>query len=125
MTIEKERPIYKIEDLKLKYDRNKFTYMLIPRITADKPDGLYEIEMDPIPLNVNSYSFDIKTELDECALAFEGPYKSYINLGFGYLPLPAGYTIKRKLLYSKEKEMTLEEIEKALGHKIKIVSEHK
>lgn len=45
-----------------------------------------------------------------------------VDLGFGYLE---NAKIETKIIKEKEKEMTIEEIEKALGHKIKIVGEQK
>lgn len=47
------------------------------------------------------------------------------DLGFGMMPLRAGkdgHYFTSKVLKTKTQEMTLEEIEKKLGHKVKLVS---
>lgn len=54
--------------------------------------------------------------------------RTHIDLGFGYMPLEYGEVEGQRRLYSEKvlkenvTEMTLDEIEKKLGHKIKIVN---
>lgn len=49
-------------------------------------------------------------------------YDRYINLGFGNLRCTPETVVETKLVHSTTKKMTIKEIEKALGHKVEIVS---
>ena len=52
--------------------------------------------------------------------------EAFINLGFGDLKLirsNSGHVLTETIIEHKTKEMTLSEIEKKLGHKIKIITE--
>lgn len=52
--------------------------------------------------------------------------KPAVDFGFGELPLAAdknGYNYTNKLVENKTRELTIAEIEKKLGYKIKIVNE--
>ena len=47
----------------------------------------------------------------------------HVNIGYGKINLSENTTFKDKIVKYAEKEMTIEEIEKKLGHKVKIVGE--
>lgn len=63
--------------------------------------------------------------------SYDSKCYAQVNIGFGYLPLDfatvdgADIMFKDTILEEKYTEMTMDEIEKQLGYKVKIVSEKK
>ena len=47
----------------------------------------------------------------------------HVNIGYGKINLSGNTIFEDKIVKYAEKEMTIEEIEKKLGHKVKIVGE--
>ena len=95
-------------------------YYLSAKYRVENEKSVREIDIPKISLGVMPDYLSIKQEGD-------GPYKDIrANLGFGWLPLePSGRMnayFTETVLEEKTHEMTLEEIEKKLGYKVKIVS---
>lgn len=111
----------KLKSVKLK-NHGMFGYCLDITYIVDSPFSTEEINIPCVKLPISEKRFAIREDqgaflnrfyadigFDECVLCEE----------FGKPP----YTIKT--IQEKTKEMTLEEIEKKLGHKVKIVSDKK
>ena len=67
----------------------------------------------PLPLYFNPINIETK---------FEFHHGRIIDVGYGDVVLFKDSTVKDRIINYTEKEMTIEEIEKRLGHKVKIVS---
>lgn len=113
-----------VKDVKLV--RNDNDYALDITYIADAPDRVEELHIPRVVLPINPERVRISETIDD---HFCGPYcpPAHIfraDLGFGSMPIElhdgAAFTIKT--IKEKTKEMTLEEIEKKLGHKVKIIS---
>lgn len=100
-------------------------YYLAATYRVEDEHAIREIDIPKIRLGLDAKRVSIRSEHD--------PYAchrvSYANLGFGELPLDFAvnkdghaYLYTEKILEEKYTEMTLDEIEKKLGHKIKIVN---
>lgn len=78
--------------------------------------GVYSVI---VPLNVDPHALCVRYEpllLED--KTFINTHGAEIDIGFGYLP---NANIKYTRLHQKTKEMTIEEIEERLGHKVKII----
>lgn len=77
-----------------------------------------------LPLNTKCINFDRYDDVYHIL----PEWNYFVDLGFGemrLLPDKDGLAFRIKTIEEKTKEMTLEEIEKKLGHKVKIVSKEK
>lgn len=111
-------PAYRLKDLQLHKDPQWESYYLSAVYTSDEQDGLYEIRIPRIELPVRFGMPDIIISM-ACGCEVERT----IDLGFGELTMPKPFI--KKLIKSKVREMTMADIEKELGCKVKIVSEDK
>lgn len=109
----------KLTELALHKDSER--YYLSAKYMVEDKHSIRELDLPKIKLNVVPGHVAIKQMND-------GPYGCVeADLGFGYLPLaPSGRNnayFTETVLEEKVHEMTLDEIEKKLGYKVKIVSE--
>ena len=115
---EKNRKV-SIKNIKLVKDGGG--YAIDVTYTIETPERIEELHIPRAKLFINPEKVSILAERD----FLYGDTGHVANLGFGNTPLRqvngVAYTIKT--IKEKTKEMTLEEIEKKLGHKVKIVSE--
>lgn len=106
-------------DLKL-YKENDLYYLDITfQIENDNYIEEVRIPKAELPASALTYYGDVNIRTNTIGI-------SYVDLGFGELCMHEssdGHRLTRTILEHKIKEMTLSEIEKKLGHKIKIVSE--
>lgn len=113
-----------VELTNLTLNQDDTGYFLSATFKVETEHSIREIDIPKIQLNINPYKVCIETEYS--------PYSKRempsINLGFGWLPLGRsdfeGHEVffTEKILEEKYTEMTLDEIEKKLGYKVKIVS---
>ena len=103
-------------------------YYLAATYRVEDDHAIREIEIPKIRLNLDEKRFRIDIENDPCACYKVGR----VDLGFGELPLDweknkdgLTYLFTDRVLHEKYTEMTLDEIEKKLGYKVKIVSKKK
>ena len=96
--------------------KNNVGYYLHARYQIEDEHSIREIDIPKIYLRVDPHYAAIKYEDD----------RAFADIGFGYVPLiPTGrdcHYFTETVIEEKTKEMTLEEIEKKLGHKVKIIS---
>ena len=110
---------------KFALEQDERGYYLAATYRVEDDHAIREIDIPKIRLSLDKKRFSIKLEHDPYACHRVG----YVNLGFGELPLDwdvtsdgQAYLYTDKILEEKYTEMTLDEIEKKLGHKIKIVN---
>ena len=112
-------------------------YYISAKYTVETDDLIKEVYVPKIKIpfmNSVSHGFDIN--FDHCwpdpVSIYPGPRSNaYINTGLGDLKLEYGnidgssgnYYFMEKIIEHKKRDMTVEEIEKKLGYKIRIVSE--
>lgn len=126
--------IERLENLVLHHDKKSNEYYLSAEYYAEDDKGIYKIEIPHIVLNVRTDRLPGVTEFlcdPPVAVSYAPPMRvREVDLGFGGLRLGTAkhsafgeryYTITT--IKEKTQELTLEEIEKRLGHKVKIVSE--
>lgn len=114
-----------LKDLSLHKEENSkwHTYYLTAVYEVENESGIYELTIPKIDLPVRNGIPDMTVEHN-----WYGEDHTEINLGFGDLELlhdsgrPAWFA---KCVKEKTHELTMAEIEKKLGYKIKIVSEKK
>lgn len=88
---------------------------------VETPEAVNEVNIPKIRLNINPHSFRIERRFEEL---FGGSVGCWADIGFGEKELLCKddyYFVERTVKF-KTKEMTLDEIEKKLGHKVKIVN---
>ena len=110
---------------KITLEKDDRGYYLAATYTIEDNHAIREINIPKIRLGLDNKRVSISVEHDPNAC-----YRvAYANLGFGELPLDwdvnqdgQTYLYTEKILEEKYTEMTIEEIEKKLGHKIKIVN---
>jgi hypothetical protein len=104
--------------------KDKKNYCLSAKFKVEDGHSIRELDIPKIRLNVNPKHVAIRSR----ELYYTGDRENVIDLGFGELPLEkvdidsesVYYT--EKILEEKYTEMTLDEIEKKLGYKVKIVN---
>lgn len=113
----------KLTNVILRKEYNSDEYTLDLTYTLDSPTMVQELHIPKvvIPLNTNLIKINRYDDFQCCHITQD----YFVDLGFGEMRLSpdvngAAFTIKT--VKEKTKEMTLEEIEKKLGHKVKIVS---
>ena len=108
-----------IEDVNISYNEELCSYVIdISYRHTDSEGHVDIISITDLPITIKNYA-----SIERGILTFNGYCDTTIDLGFGRLdfhPTLTRYETRR--VYTATKEMTLEEIEKKLGYKIKIVS---
>lgn len=96
-------------------------YYLDVTYTVETPEEIKEINIPKVMLGLNNHSFTITRRRDYVY----GLYHMFADIGLGNKDLldQKGDYFTEKLIETKTKEMTLDEIEKKLGHKVKIINE--
>lgn len=105
----------------VKKQYNTDIYELELRYTLDSPGKVQELHIPRAVLPMNTKLINIERRSNNPY----GPDDYVADLGFGkmrLLPDVDGAAFTITTIKEKTKEMTLEEIEKKLGHKVKIVS---
>ena len=109
----------KLMDVKLNKGNNRYFLTLTYQGKDDK-GNIHEKIFKHVPLPLYSYPRDISFYLST-------NYTQNVtdmDFGFGSISLfPNTFEVTDRIVEYATKEMTLEEIEKKLGHKIKIVTE--
>ena len=83
----------------------------------DRFGNIHEKVISGIPLPLYTNSRDIYSEL-----SVGNTTESYVDVGYGNVLIPHSCKVIDRIVEYATKEMTLEEIEKKLGHKVKIVN---
>ena len=108
-----------IKDVAINKIRNKYC-LCVTYEAIDRLDNVHEVIFNNLPLhitnNLNLVSFF------QQASAHSLPFTS-VDFGFGAITCSDEFAYTDKIVKYAAKEMTLEEIEEKLGHKIKIVSD--
>lgn len=110
----------KIEDNK-NYVGDNSRKRLVVTYEIERKDGTYRKIID-IPIYFSNFPDRIKCL--SCSSSFKG-YNYSINLGFGDIEgfaYDGDKMVKETLIKERVKEMTIEDIEKELGYKVKIVN---
>ncbi len=116
---------YNLVDLqlhKVELMKDVVTYYLSAVYRYETNCGVYEVDIPHIELPLWN-DFNMKNEF-----GYYGPCCHTINIGFGDLPMRSdkhGNMFYEKLIEEKIHDMTLDEIEKKLGYKVRVVSEKK
>ena len=114
----------KLESLDLYKDEENGCYYLKAVYSVEREDGFYEVTFPKILLNVNQTcgpSF-----ITECTNHYARRPDSFIDIGFGSALLrkdEGGHLYTEKLIKEKVHDVTLAEIEKKFGYKVRIVNE--
>ncbi len=109
-----------LTDLQLYQENNK--YYLSAKLLHEDKRGYYEMSIPKINLNISQ---DCEVNITSGCDCFGAPYRTVdVDLGFGRLYAKPfnnkGDHIVYTCLEEKVHEMTLDEIEKTLGYKIKL-----
>ena len=110
----------KVEDINISFNKDINSYVInISYRYTDREGNVDIISIRDLPITINPYpNFN-------SASVYYGCEKS-IDLGFGSLEFYPGVTsYETHRIHTVTKEMTIEEIEKKLGYKIKIVNNNK
>lgn len=114
-----------IELKKFELNKDDRGYYLSAAYRVEDKHSIREIDIPKIRLYLDNKRFTVKIENDPYLCHKVG----YVNLGFGEVPLDwdmnedgLTYLFTEKIIEEKCTEMTLDEIEKKLGHKVKIVN---
>lgn len=102
-------------------NKRKNEYLLCVTYEAiDELGNMHEVIFDNVPLHIfNKVNYvSINRELCDHLLP-----SVTVDLGFGEIYCLSDSSFTDKIVKYATKEMTLEEIEKKLGHKVKIVSD--
>ena len=115
----------KIELENLTLNEDKVGHYLTAKFKVEDAHSIREVDVPKIRLRIVPDKVSLRTSNDP----YWSTSSSYINMGFGDLPLEF---VKNKdgldilytesILEEKYTEMTMDEIEKKLGHKVKIVN---
>ena len=107
----------KVDLIDLTFGMDIVGYYLTPTYRIETKNTVSEIKIPKARLNVDHHGFTIKHHSEDG--------HDLCDFGLGPMPMNAdsnNYNYYEKLIETKTKEMTLEEIEKKLGHKVKIVN---
>ena len=110
-----------IEDINISYNKKLCSYVIdISYRHTDSEGNVDIISITDLPITINNYAsieHGISTFCGCCDTT------TTIDLGFGRLNFhPTLTRCETRRVYTATKEMTLEEIEKKLGYKIKVIS---
>ena len=107
-------------DVKLRKDES-LGYCIGVTYRIETPEQIREVRIPKIQLRINHHEFTMKTWYEE--YGFDTGVVA--DVGFGECEVcesQRGDYYTDTIIETKTKEMTLEEIEKKLGHKVKIVN---
>lgn len=107
-----------VKDAKLKKSMQGYSLDVI--YTIETPSEIQELHIPRLMLPIGHENVIINTDFDY----YGGPLCT-VDVGFGNLRVlesDDGKFFTLKTIETKTKEMTLEEIEKKLGHKVKIIN---
>ena len=114
-----------VELQRLELNKDDRGYYLSTTYIVEDKHSIREIDIPKIRLCVDRKRFGITLEHCPGLCSQQG----YINLGFGDMPIDYDFDsdgntfmYKETIVKEKHTEMTLDEIEKKLGYKIKIVN---
>ena len=120
----KGKNAYDVKMTEFDLHKDEDSYYLSAKFIVEDEYSIRELDVPKIRLNIDLDRVYIDTESD--------PYcfknMAWINLGFGRLPLDFTDFNGQRVLYTekileeKYTEMTMDEIEKKLGYKVKIVN---
>ena len=112
----------KLTELDL-YTNGTGGYFLSAKYMVEDKHSVRELHIPRIQLPISPSRVIIDTNIGDGAML-----EHHIDMGFGRLPLQETYRGGRHVLYTEKileekcTEMTLDEIENALGYKVKIVN---
>lgn len=112
---------YYLMDVKLNKEPNNGGYSLCLTYKGEDEHGnIHEKVLSgvPLPLYSNTRYFEYREEI-----GCYNPDRYFLDIGYGMLSVPKNFKTVDRIVEYACKEMTLEEIEKKLGHKVKIVAE--
>lgn len=108
-----------LKDLQLYKSDTYDQYYLSAIYTEENEHGVYEVTIPKIFLPINNH---------ELIIDDRSPQRLYIDLGFGECRMcldDNGNFYYKRVIEEKIHELTISDIEKKLGYKVKIVSESK
>lgn len=108
-----------LKNVELKNDSEKGYYLCVTYETKDKYDNIHEEIIDKVPLPLYTNPLCISSKK---TISFNQLEDTLMDIGYGDVHLFKDTKIIDKIVKYAEKEMTIEEIEKKLGHKVKIVN---
>lgn len=113
---------YDLKDVKLNKDDYGNYFLTLTYSGKDEFGNIHELVLDGVPLNL--YSTFNYVETKELPYSLDTFVEAKINVGFGDVNIYCkdNLTITDKIVEYAVKEMSIEEIEKKLGHKVKIVN---
>lgn len=114
----------RVELTNFNFTKDKDGYFLSAKFRVEDQHSVRELDIPKIRLRIDPDKVRLKSEVDHYSCKTD----MWIDLGFGYVPveytevdgLKVMYT--EKILEEKYTEMSLDEIEKKLGYKVKIVN---
>ena len=107
-----------VEDINISFNKDINSYVInVSYRHTDRVGNVDIISIRDLPITINPYPIvNRNVSCYEC--------ETSINLGFGSLDFYPGITSEEiRRIHIVTKEMTIDEIEKKLGYKIKIVKE--
>lgn len=106
-----------LTDVKLKKDSRGEYCLCVTYTTKDDHDNIHELVIDGVqlPIDKDPRYITIETEISAHP-------SSFIDTGCGRVKLSVDAKFVDRIVEYSTKEMTIEEIEKKLGHKIRIVN---
>ena len=109
-----------VEDINISFNKDINSYVInVSYRRTDREGNVDIISIRDLPITIMPYP-DVNRNISYCGC------ETSINLGFGSLDFYPGITSEEiRRIHTVTKEMTIEEIEKKLGYKIKIVSNNK
>ena len=109
-----------VENINISFNKNINSYVInVSYRCTDREGNVDILSIRDLPINIAPY-LDINRNTTYCG------FETSVNLGFGSLDFYPGVTsYETRRIHTVTKEMTIEEIEKKLGYKVKIVSKEK
>lgn len=106
-----------VEDINISFNQDINSYVIdVSYRRTDREGNVDIINIRDLPITITPYP-DINRNISYCGC------ETSINLGFGSLDFYPGITSHEiRRIHTATKEMTIEEIEEKLGHKVKIVN---
>ena len=107
-------------DAKLKKDKHGDYYLTVTYNCTDTFGNTHKLVINDLPLSLYKRTDFITAEVTRSM--FEATERN-IDIGFGKIRFGRNTKVTDEIINYATKEMTLEEIEKKLGYKVKIVSD--
>ena len=109
-----------VEDINISFNKDISSYVInISYRHTDREGNIDIISIRDLPISIKPYPDLIRN------VSYHG-CETTIDLGFGILDFYPGITnYETRRIYTETREITIEEIEKELGYKIKIVNNKK